>query len=959
MDESNPPDPASHERVRSIFLKVLDAAPEERDAVLEASCGSDGDVRREVEGLLGASLDADEVLWSLARRVRVPPGDANTGFFAEGRRLGAYRLLRQIGQGGMGAVYLAERADRQFEKQVAIKLLPLGLSTGTARGRFLAERQILAQLEHPGIARLLDAGIAEDGTPFFVMEYIDGEPIDRYCDRRSLGIAERIDLFLQVCAAVEYAHRNLVVHRDLKPGNILVTLAGAVKLLDFGIAKVLDADSMSGTTALTHQVGRPMTPAYASPEQVRGEPITTATDVYALGVLLYELLAGRAPYDVQGLSPTDLERLICTLEPIAPSAAALNCAAESATGGARISASATRRAHRLRGDLDTIVLMALRKEPDRRYRSATALADDLVLHRQGWPVSARPDRFAYRAGKFARRRPGILATAAAALLILAGFVSLLAAHAERLEVERNVARVEAARAEEERDRAESERVRATGAQALAEEERNRARWEYERAEAEAGRAMAAERRSQRAQSQAEGDRDRAEMEVRKAEQVTDFLVGLFEAFDPTDSRGENLSARQLLERGVAQAERLTGDPQAQADLFEALDRVHRSLGLYPQALTLAERALTLRRGLLGDEHPYVATSLNNLAEVLRLRGDFAGAEAYHRQALALRRKLFGEEHPEVAASLNYLGEVRRHRGDYTGAEAFHREALSLRRRLLGEEHGAVATSLNDLAEARRQQGDHEGAAAHHREALAMRHRLFGEEHPMVAASLTNLGLALGQKGDQEGAEAYHRQGLALWRKLLGEEHPAVAGSLNALAIALERRGDLEGAETYHRQALEMRQRLLGEDHPSVAGSLYNLGIVLRQNGDLAGAETHFRQALALWRSPLGEEHPSVTASLNRLGMVMREQGNLEGAEAYLREALETRRRLQDPRSIAESLENLGLLYRDQGEYEMAVSYLRAAIDVHHRVLGADHPDVATIRARLEDVVATMDPESPR
>jgi eukaryotic-like serine/threonine-protein kinase len=959
MDDSDLPDPAGQEEVRSIFLKVLDAAPEERDAVLESSCGSDRELRREVEELLDASRDADEVLWSLARRTRVPLADARTGFFAEGRRLGAYRLLRQIGQGGMGAVYLAERADRQFEKQVAIKLLPLGLSAGTGRERFLAERQILAHLEHPGIARLLDAGITEDWTPFFVMEYIDGDPIDRYCDRRSLGIAERVDLFLQVCAAVEYAHRNLVVHRDLKPGNILVTPAGAVKLLDFGIAKALDADPMSGTTALTHQLGRPMTPAYASPEQVRGDPITTATDVYALGVLLYQLLAGRAPYDVHGLSPTDLERLICTLEPIAPSAAAMDSATEAGTGAVRPSASATRRAHRLRGDLDTIVLMALRKEPDRRYRSAAALADDLVLHRQGRPVSARPNRFAYRAGKFARRRPGILAAAAAALLILAGFGSLLAAHAERLEVERNVARVEAARAEEERDRAESERVRAAGAQALAEEERNRARSEYQRAEAEAGRALAAERSSRSAQSQAEADRDRAEMEVGKAEQVTEFLVGLFEAFDPTDSRGENLSARQLLERGVAHVERLSGDPQAQADLFEALDRVHRSLGLYPQALTLAERALTLRRGLLGDEHPYVAASLNNVAEVLRLQGDFEGAEAYHRQALALRRKLFGEEHPEVAASLNSLGEVRRHRGDFTGAEAFHREALALRRRLLGEEHRDVATSLNDLAEARRQQHDHEGAAAHHREALAMRHKLFGEEHPAVAASLTNLGLALGQKGDPVGAEAYHRQALALWRKLLGEEHPAVAGSLNALAIALERRGDLEGAEEYHHQALEMRRTLLGADHPSVAASLYNLGIVRRHHGDLAGAETHFRQALALWRSQLGEEHPSVAASLNRLGMVMREHGELEDAEAYLRDALETRRRLRDPRSIAESLENLGLLYRDQGEYEKAVSYLGAALDLHERVLGADHPDVATTRARLEDVVARMDPGSSR
>jgi len=410
-------------RVREVFDAALEADPSARADVLEELCAGDEALRREVEALLAASGAGEEMLWSLAARLRTPRERAGgeseeeplPGEVVEGRRLGAYRLLRRIGQGGMGTVYLAERDDDQFEKRVAVKVLPLGLGSDATRRRFLAERRILARLEHPGIARLLDAGVAADGTPYFVMEYVEGVPIDRYCEEHECGIEARIELFLQVCEAVEYAHTHRVVHRDLKPANILVTPGGRVKLLDFGIAKALDEHAVGEATTLTRLSGRPMTPAYASPEQLRGEAVTAATDVYALGVLLYQLLTGQPPYEVRGLSPEELERRITTREPTLPSVA-LRRAAEGEAVDA-VPFDARRGAWRLRGDLDTIVLMALRKEPERRYPSAAALADDLVRHRKGRPVAARPDSLTYRTGRLLRRRS---AAAALAALLLAG-----------------------------------------------------------------------------------------------------------------------------------------------------------------------------------------------------------------------------------------------------------------------------------------------------------------------------------------------------------------------------------------------------------------------------------------------------------------------------------------------------------------------------------------------------------
>jgi eukaryotic-like serine/threonine-protein kinase len=423
--------PESWQRIKRIFDEAVELAPSEQGAFLDAACGSDSSLRREVELMLAADPadDLEESPFS-------PFGRGEEASF-RGRRVGRYRILEEVGRGGMGAVFAAVRDDGEFEQQVALKVIKSGLSTSTIVRRFRHERQILASLEHPNIARLLDGGMSDDGLPFYVMEFIEGEPIDEYCRARSLGVEERLELFRQVCAAVSYAHRRLIVHRDLKPSNILVTGEGQAKLLDFGIAKVV-SQGESGAQGTATQLGL-MTPDYASPEQFRGEPVTTSTDIYSLGVVLYELLTDALPYDLTGLRLDQMLKLVCETEPPRPSQAIADGGLRSADLKTTPLTSDTNDHGRpvpetnpqssilnpqsLRGDLDNIVLKALRKEPERRYESVEQFAEDIRRHLVQLPVSARPDTFAYRASKFVRRnRVGVVAASLIFVALIAGIL---------------------------------------------------------------------------------------------------------------------------------------------------------------------------------------------------------------------------------------------------------------------------------------------------------------------------------------------------------------------------------------------------------------------------------------------------------------------------------------------------------------------------------------------------------
>ena len=423
------------QQLQSLFNAAVEMTEEERDAYLDRECSEDLHLRSQVESLILASKDASEVLGEAVGRAAY---EASTETIP-GQRVGAYELERELGRGGMGVVFLARRADQAYEGKVAIKFLH-ELQGEEQRRRFQVERQILANLQHPHIARLLDAGATANRVPYVVIEYVDGVSITEFCNRRQLGVSERVDLFLSVCAAVQHAHRNLIVHRDLKPENILVASDGTPKLLDFGIAKPLapfDAESASTATGL-----RLMTPAYASPEQVKGQPITVATDVYGLGLVLYRLLTARLPYDLSGRTLAEQARIICEIEPTTPSAAVV-IDRDSDAIAERTEAMAMpphRVQNALRGDLDTIILAALRKDPARRYASVERLADDLLAYRQGRPVRARRDTFGYRAFKFAQRNRLGVAVTAAIIVLLVAFGATMAIQANRIARERDTAR---------------------------------------------------------------------------------------------------------------------------------------------------------------------------------------------------------------------------------------------------------------------------------------------------------------------------------------------------------------------------------------------------------------------------------------------------------------------------------------------------------------------------------------
>src|SRR5581483_2152350 len=416
--------PERHQQITDLLAEALELEPGKRPAFLESACAADPQLRREVESLIASFEQSPSFIETPA--FAGSPGlidgsPIEDGEPMEGRRIGQYQIVREIGHGGMGAVYLAERAE-EYREKVALKIVKRGMDTDFVLRRFRHERQILASLHHPNIAHLLDGGSTEDGLPYFVMEYIEGEPIDQYCDHHNLPVIERLKLFRTVCAAVYYAHQNLVIHRDIKPGNILITADGTPKLLDFGIAKILNPE-ISQTVEKTATMMRLMTPEYASPEQVRGEPVTTASDVYSLGVVLYELLTGHKPYRIASILPSDIERVICEQEPTRPSTAISRVEERMTYDGesVRVTPEAVSRTRegqpeklqrRLRGDLDNIVLMALRKEPGRRYASVEHFSEDVRRHLEGLPVTARRDTMGYRAGKFVRRHKAGVAAAA-------------------------------------------------------------------------------------------------------------------------------------------------------------------------------------------------------------------------------------------------------------------------------------------------------------------------------------------------------------------------------------------------------------------------------------------------------------------------------------------------------------------------------------------------------------------
>jgi serine/threonine-protein kinase len=849
------------EEIEDLFEAALERPRDGRDAWLETTCGEDVDLLAEVQALLTAHEMAEEAFAAVERSSTIGP----------------YRLIREIGRGGMGVVYLADRADGQYRRRVAIKVLQHSAEGDPVHQRFLAERQILAGLRDEHIAGMLDGGVTDDGRPYFVMELVDGLPITAYCDRHRLSIEERLGLFMDVCSAVQHAHQSLVIHRDLKPGNILVTESGQVKLLDFGIAKILDPGVHAVEAPVTRMDVRVMTPEYASPEQVRGDLLTTVSDIYSLGVLLYELLTSCRPYE---LSEGSLVDVVCERQPERPSA--------------RVTDSRNQRL--LRGGLDSIVLMALRKEPEARYASADLFRQDIERHLTNQPVLAHKGSRRYRVGRFLRRYR--LESAAAALVAL----SMIGGTA--------VASREAAVAAREQERAETERARAEEVSRFLEglfASIDPYAPTPERLDTLPARALL-ERGAARVRSELGG-------QPLVQASMLDVIGRVYR------SLGLYGDARGHLEESL-RLRRSAGDAVSEefATTLGELGALLVDAGSYEPALAALEQSLDVRRGLYGaEDRPEIAGNLNAIGRALRQVGRYDEAGAHHLEAMAMLRRTAGDAAPELATFTTDLVKTLEWAGDRVGEERWARESVELHRRLFGPGHPALAIALRDLGLLQQRNGAYAAAVELFDEAYQIAVAALGESHPQIADLLNRIASARYWLGDLEAADSMHEASIALKRRLYGEAHLEITYGLNNLASVRRERGRFESADSLLREALDMTRRLVGEEHAAYWMVYANWANNFTEAGDCTRSMPMHRAAIEGLRRTIPSDVSRRAVQLRWLGDCLTRVGDYEEAERVLVEAYE----ILLPRGESDGIvlaaaENLRRLYERWGVPEKAL-----------------------------------------
>jgi serine/threonine-protein kinase len=913
--------PSGWSRLDALLDEALELPLDGRRGLLERIGRDDPALRERVEQLLAADAAAGDFLddgagaW-LRSGGLTPAVRAEDGSLDVGARVGPYRVLHELGRGGMGIVYRAERADGEFEQVVALKLVRRGLDGDDITVRFRRERQILAQFDHPAIARLLDGGLHTDGRPYFAMELVEGEPITTYCDRQSLPIEARVRLLSRACDAVQYAHGRLVVHRDLKPANIFVTATGDLKLLDFGIAKLLTFDDAIEATKLTRTGQRPLTPAYAAPEQLRDEPVSTATDVYALGVILFELLAGRRPAASAG---SGFDRTSLDAEPPRPSDVVI---LPDPDGTASVDEIARARgvapralAARLAGDLDAIVLKALRREPERRYAGAGAMAEDLDRFLDGRTVAARPEGRRYRAGKFVRRhRVGIAVAVSLVLSLVAG----LAATAWQ-------ARAKA------REAQKAEAVKAflisifKGADPLQAAGRDITLRQVLDEGAERVRRDLADQPAVQGELLTVLASVYAELGVtERAAALTDQALGIHERLQGADGELVGTNLRQKATLAIAR-----GDP-------DTADR-------------LARQALATHRRAYGSQHQDIAEDLDVLLIAARQRGRLAEALTAAEESLRIRRAMHGNEHRLVAESLGNLAVVAREQGRYDDAAALYRETIALRRRLLGDEHPHVALTLHNFSALQLSRGEPQQAATSSHEALERFRRLYGEDHQLTVSARNNRAVSDRMLGRFDAAEAGFRSILDSWNRTQGMDHPNAVMTLASLGRVHRERGDPARAAQILRDADERWRRRMGATHPTGAAIRRQLGGALADSGKYDEAGRLLGEALDRMRAAHGPSHPEVAETLHELGQLARRRGDLAEAEARLGEALAMRRQSLGPQHVqtAESLAAVGAVRLARHDSSSARQPLEDAVGMLRRTLPASHPFVVAATRDLE------------
>lgn len=925
-------DPSTWKKIETILDHILPLEQSERTQYIEKHV-NDPELKREINALLEAELHAPRYLDKGVEAFFT--GDKAVHDIAEnisGKtfEIDRYKIEKEIGRGGMSVVYLAHRTDGEFDQKVAVKIIqPFGLDREDRFRRLRAERQILANLQHPNIARVFDGGITPEGWPYMVMEVVEGIPVTKYCQKKSLDLNSRLELFYKICDAVIYAHRNLVVHRDLKPGNILVTETGQVKLLDFGIAKLLTEDEGDPVT----QTGRPlMTPEYAAPEQFKSEMITTAVDIYSLGVILYELLAGVRPYNLAEKSLAEMERLVCEEEPLKPS--------EQRKKPVRFSSEKSKTSdptpksvdskpdrspespssNQLKGDLDLICLKALRKEPEHRYKSVEEFREDLVRYQKGLPIQAHPSSLGYKTQKFIKRNKAPLAMVALFLIAITSFAIY---HIYQVTEQRNIAQIEA----------------------------------------------------------------------EKATRIKNFTTNLFYSNSPysTLNRDEGVTLEKVLEAGQQNIENeLAGDPEVYAEMQFMIGQAFLGIGDYSKSNDAFEKAIETAVKEHGEIHRSVAIYLNLLGRLEGMRGNYESALSNLNRAMEINRQLYGDissnltlNYAEVArvyalqrefdTALEYyqksiqmheeLGE--KHSMEYNmtlsgminlqirlrmldEAENNQLQAIEDLEKIYGENHLHMANAYLRMAEIHYQKSNFQESENFVKKSLSIREKLQSPDNPDLINTYNFLGNLYRQTGRYEESEKNLQHAIRLAREHDYTDTLNYTTYLNNLAVTKTYLGQLDSAAVIHQEVLDLRKRLLPPDNPSITLSMYNLGYMHHRLGNLNEAKTLFEQVVERDKRSMGEDHPEAAIDLVKLAAVYRDLNEFSNAETAFKEAeaIFNERFPENHHRIGEFYREYGRLKMMQQQTDQALQYLNKSMAIFKENYDDDHDDVKSVQQYL-------------